>query len=57
MIRWQDDSDFVRWMYSRNYLLVDPSDGKIKHHFTGDGIILYMYEAWCAGLASQKVEK
>jgi hypothetical protein len=46
--RWQLDEAFVRWMIDQAYLAVDPKDGKIKHCFSGDGIVLYMHEAWCA---------
>lgn len=48
--RWQDDVAFVAWMCSKNYIVTDAKGGtRLKHFFSGDGIILYMHEAWCAG--------
>jgi hypothetical protein len=49
--KWQDDKAFVAWLVSQQYAY--PEGDKLKHHFGGDGIILYMFEAWCAALATQ----
>jgi len=49
-VKWQDDSAFIGWMYEHKYIEVDPGDGKVKHYFSGDGIILYMHEAWRGAL-------
>jgi hypothetical protein len=52
--RWQHDSAFVDWMRSMGYIITTTESGAVlKHYFTGDGIVLYMYEAWCAALKMQ----
>lgn len=52
MKKWQDDKRFVAWLVSQEYAYW--FEKVLKHHFTGDGIILYMYEAWCAALEKRK---
>lgn len=52
--RWQDDAEFVQWMIEAGYLRRElpvrrRAKPKITHSFSGDGIILYMHEAWVGG--------
>ena len=49
--RWQDDKAFVDWLVSQEYAYLEAD--KVKHHFTGAGVVLYMHEAWTAALAAQ----
>lgn len=44
--RWQDDTRFVAWLIKKQYAY--KLSDRIVTHFSGDGIVLYMYEAWCA---------
>lgn len=52
MKKWQTDKRFVAWLIKKQYARLE--GGKIFHYFTGDGIILYMYEAWCAGKEAKR---
>lgn len=45
--RWQDDAPFLKWMIEMRYVLIEKDE--LRHPFSGDGIVLYMHEAWCAG--------
>ena len=53
-MKWRDDTEFLEWMISMQY--AERNGKKICHYFgsdgKADGIILYMYEAWCAGKES-----
>lgn len=49
--RWQADPDFVDWLVSMQYAKRMDS-GKITHHFNGDGIVIYMWEAWRAAITA-----
>ena len=44
-IPWQDDTQFVTWLYARQYAA--EVRGKPKPYLTL-GCVLYMYEAWTA---------
>jgi hypothetical protein len=51
-VRWYDDKRFVAWLVEMEYVYREGT--KLKHHFSGDGIVLYMYEAWTAGRAARQ---
>ena len=44
--RWQDDKEFVSWLYHMGYS--EPKNDKSPRLKMGGGIYLYMYEAWRA---------
>jgi len=58
--KWQDDKRFIAWLIKMQYAYRDGK--KIKHYgggaFGSDGkaigMVLYMYEAWCAVLEKKK---
>ena len=45
--RWQDDAAFVAWIVGEGYAVRDDA-GALTHQFKGDGVVLYMHEAWSA---------
>jgi hypothetical protein len=50
--RWQDDKPFVAWLVRQEYAYWFKD--VLKHHFTGDGVLLYMHEAWQAALSTRR---
>ena len=52
MNRCHEDDEFVGWLYSMNYAVEEK--GGPKPYMTL-GVILYMYEAWLASRAHEKV--
>jgi hypothetical protein len=48
-IRWQEDEKFCKWLLSKRY--AEKGQKGIRPFLT-NGVVLFMYEAWCARMES-----
>ena len=47
--RWQEDKKFCGWLIGMRYAEKGP---KAPEPFLSNGVVLFMYEAWCARMES-----